>query len=427
MKSIQKADNSIIRRMAEQENIPVMDYILKKIRKLGEPVTIFAVCPNSEAVLKASIRAAKHADAPIKYAATLNQVDVDGGYTGWTPEIFVGEIRKACVQYGFEGPVIAAVDHGGPWLKDIQALRGFTLDKAMDEVKHSFESALLAGYDLLHVDPTVDKTIKAGETISIDTVASRTLDIIRFTEAFRSRRHLPPVSYEVGTEEVHGGLADMDVFRRFLILLKQGLKQNGLQSVWPCFVVGKVGTDLHTTFFDPRAAAELAQEAALFGSVIKGHYTDSVENPQDYPRAGMGGANVGPEFTEAEYMALMELANTEERLFLERQVNQPSDFSRVLKEAVVQSGRWKKWLLADEQAKDFSQITTERQGWLVRTGCRYIWAQDTVKAARARLYQNLENNGIEAEELVLAAIEKVMAKYFTAFNLTGLNRRILDT
>jgi len=55
----------------------------------------------------------------------------------------------------------------------------------------------------------------------------------------------------VGTEEVHGGLADMKVFSRFLKQLKKGLEENSLADAWPCFVVGKVGTDLHTSTFDP--------------------------------------------------------------------------------------------------------------------------------------------------------------------------------
>jgi len=60
-----------------------MDYILKQIKTIsantGTPRTIFAACPNSLAVIKASLRAAKRNNAPVKFAATLNQVDLDGG------------------------------------------------------------------------------------------------------------------------------------------------------------------------------------------------------------------------------------------------------------------------------------------------------------------------------------------------------------
>ncbi|MFH1760622.1 MAG: class II D-tagatose-bisphosphate aldolase, non-catalytic subunit [bacterium] len=424
MKLPDKIDNSIIRSKAGNEDIPIMDFILNKIKMLPEHSTIFAACPNSESVLKASIRAAKRANAPIKFAATLNQVDLDGGYTGWSQDVFVKKIKEECARYGFEGPVIVAIDHGGPWLKDLHSINNLSLDQTMKAIKNSFEAAILAGYDLIHVDPTVDRASALGENISIDTVAKRTIELIVHTEEFRRRKNLPRISYEVGTEEVHGGLADMAVFRKFLELLKQGLKQNGFEDTWPCFIVGKVGTDLHTAFFDPKTASELSAEAARFNSLIKGHYTDSVDNPGDYPKAGMGGANVGPEFTEAEYEALAELVDMEETLFQSRFIAQRSCFASILKDAVIKSGRWKKWLKGDEQGKDFQEISLERQTWLVKTGCRYIWADHNVQNSRNILYKNLQNNGIAAEERVLLKIETVMDKYFREFNLINLNSRI---
>ena len=54
---------------------------------------------------------------------------------------------------------------------------------------------------------------------------------------------------------------------------------------------------------------------AEYGSFIKGHYTDDVENPQDYPLCNMGAANVGPEFTISEFNALEELEKVENELY----------------------------------------------------------------------------------------------------------------
>jgi len=41
-----------------------------------------------------------------------------------------------------------------------------------------------------------------------------------------------------------------------------------------------------------------------YNSFLKGDYTDFVSNLQDYPKSGIGAANVGPEFTMVEYDAL---------------------------------------------------------------------------------------------------------------------------
>jgi D-tagatose-1,6-bisphosphate aldolase subunit GatZ/KbaZ len=424
----QTADRSRVRLLAEKAGIPLTDAILKALKKgaqRGEkPVTILAACPNSEAVTKASIRAAHLAAAPIKFAATLNQVDLDGGYTRWTQAQFMDLIREEVKKTGFQGPVVVALDHGGPWLKDKQTLERWPLERAMQGVKDSLAACIDAGYDLLHVDPTVDKTLPAGKTIAIETVVARTLELIAHAENHRRSKGLPRISYEVGTEEVHGGLADMNVFRAFLRGLKEGLAALGLGDVWPCFVVGKVGTDLHTTLFDPATARTLVAVAAEWGSFIKGHYSDSVDNPQDYPKSGMGGANVGPEFTEAEYQALKDLSRKEEELVKNGRLPKASGMLQTLENAVVRSGRWEKWRQPAEAGKPFAELTPQRREWLVRTGCRYIWTEPDVAAARAGLYRGLAGQGIAAEDLVIDEIVQVMSKYFRTFNLEGSTARI---
>jgi tagatose-1,6-bisphosphate aldolase non-catalytic subunit AgaZ/GatZ len=282
-------------------------------------------------------------------------------------------------------------------------------------------AALKAGYDLLHVDPTVDISLKKGEIISIETVASRTAEIIAHVEDYRIKNNYSKISYEVGTEEVHGGLADMKTFRIFFELLKKELSERKVKDTWPIFVVAKVGTDLHTTEFDPVVAKQVVDVAKDYNSVIKGHYSDNVINPEEYPATGIGGANVGPEFTENEYDGLMEIVEIENKLFEENKIPFKSDFKNILWDAVINSGRWKKWLFEEEQNKDFYSLKENRQLWLIKTGCRYIWANSEVFSARIKLYENLNNNGIEAENIVLSRIERNMDKYFYKFNLVNFN------
>ncbi len=417
--------NQEIRNKAAAKNMPLMDYILGRISELaksdGINKTIFAACPNSISVIKASLRSAKRWNSPIKFAATLNQVDTDRGYTNLNQKEFVNTIKLEAERLNLKVPVIIAVDHGGPWLKDLHTMQKWSFDQSFSAVKKSFEASVAAGYDLIHVDPTIDITLQKGENIKIEVVAARTVDLIVHTENFRKANGYPRIAYEVGTEEVHGGLADMSTFRKFLSLLKSGLAERGLSDVWPCFIVGKVGTDLHTTTFDLDVAKQLTKVAREYGSVIKGHYSDGVTNPEAYPLSGMGAANVGPEFTISEYNGLMELEKIEKLYFVEGKVARCSDIGINLHDAVVQSGRWKKWLQEGEDPNDFESITIERQEWLISTGCRYIWQNAEVVASRNQLYYNLESNGILAEEIVLANIESAMDKYYAAFNLKNLN------
>jgi len=410
-----------------RKNTPILEYILHRVKeekeKTGVCRTLFAACPNSIAVIKAALDSAKRCNAPILFAATLNQVDSNKGYTDMNQFEFVKLIKSEAAALNIKGPVMVAIDHGGPWLKDEHRLKNMSYDETMRLVKQSMTDALSAGYNLLHVDPTIDVTLKKGETIRIENVVERTIEIIAHVENFRRKNNYPKISYEVGTEEVHGGLADMNTFHKFLTLLKNGLVSKGYDDIWPCFVVGKVGTDLHTTIFDSKVAKTITKEAAKFGSVIKGHYSDNVSNPEQYPLSEMGGANVGPEFTENEYDGLMELIDIEKRLFSEGKIIMESNFKKILWDAVINSERWKKWLMEDED-EDFSSLAENRQLWLIKTGCRYIWTNPEVEVARMKLYENLERNGIKAEKIVLTNIEKSMDKYFHSFNLIDFNNYI---
>jgi tagatose-1,6-bisphosphate aldolase non-catalytic subunit AgaZ/GatZ len=396
--------------------VPLAEVVrrLIRLRQQGKRITLLAVCPNSDAVLEAAVKVAAANEMPMLFAATLNQVDRDGGYTGWTPTEFVARMRELAVAHGCTAPLYPCLDHGGPWLKDSHSRDRLSLEKTMAEVRESLGACLQAGYVLLHIDPTVDRTLPAGQSPPIELVVQRTIDLIVHSERQRESWGLPPISYEVGTEEVHGGLADLRTFDRFLELLRTGLGREGLQTAWPCFIVGKVGTDLHTTTFDGEVAGRLLDRVAPLGSLIKGHYTDWVANPAEYPASGMGAANVGPEFTAAELDALRDLCRSESRSGKEA-----SGFEMALEAAVVESGRWRKWLQADEVGRGFIELEPARREWLVSTGARYVWTETGVVKARHRLYANLQGKQIDPHAVVVDRIAAAIQKYVDAFGLRG--------
>ncbi len=388
-------------------------------------ITLFAACPNSVAVLEAAVLAAAKNNAPMLFAATLNQVDHAGAYTGWTPEQFVDQMRQFAGKYNWDGPLYPCLDHGGPWLKDKHTTAGLSLEETMIEVRKSLSACLKAGYQLLHIDPTVDRTLPSDQPIPIELVIERTLDLIAHAEAERQRLNQPPIAYEVGTEEVHGGLVDLSSFRHFIKGLRQGLAERDMLSAWPCFIVGKVGTDLHTAHFDPDTADRLFEIVAPLGSLVKGHYTDWVENPAAYPRSGMGGANVGPEFTTQEYLALADLVAKEANLRRSRPDTNPSRFLQVLEQAVFESNRWQKWLQPAEQGTAFVDLSPKRRAWLVQTGARYVWTAPNVEAARQKLYHNLNPILPDPHQYVVERIVLSIDSYINAFNLFDANH-LLD-
>ena len=388
---------------------------LIELRKQGRKMTLLAVCPNSSAVLEAAVQSAALHRSVMLFAATLNQVDRDGGYTGWTPESFVQEMQRRAARINWNGPLYPCLDHGGPWLKDNQAQ--FPYAKTEAEVKESLFACLHAGYALLHIDTTVDRSLPPGMAPAIEVVVDRAVSLIGAVEKERIEHQLPEIAYEVGSDEVHGGLVEFDRFREFLILLKERLDRAGLGEVWPAFLVTQVGTDLHTTRFDGEVAKRLFDLVSPYGSLIKGHYTDWVENPEMYPERGMGGANVGPEFTTVEYLALKELCARESEL-LAGNPGKASEFLWHLEHAVLDSGRWKKWLFPEERGLPFEELSKERREWLTQTGARYVWSQPVVRQARIRLYENLRGVISDPHAWVVRKIQQAIDRYIEAFHLT---------
>ena len=91
---------------------------------------------------------------------------------------------------------------------------------------------------------------------------------------------------------------------------------------------------------------------------------------------------------------------------------------------MLDSGRWKKWLLPGEG--DFDSLNIERKEWILKTSSRYVWAKPEVRCAQVQLYSNLELEGIDSENWVLLKIEESMDKYFRAFNLIDFNDKISE-
>lgn len=383
----------------------------------AERPTLLAVCPNSATVLEAAVNVAARDNAPMLFAATLNQVDRDGGYTGWTPMQFVDQIRSRASHLGWSGPLIPCLDHGGPWLKDLHFQRKLPSDQAMLEVKKSITACLEAGYELLHIDPTVDPSSEPGQPMDVETVVHRTVELIKHSEAERQRLGTSEIAYEVGTEEVHGGLADLDRFDGFLASLRDCLSKVGLDDCWPSFIVAQIGTDLHTQSFNPAVSRAISKRLAPTGALIKGHYTDWVDSPESYSESGVGAANVGPEFTAAEFSALQQLCRKEASLLRTHPKLEPSGFMQALEQAVVASRRWMKWLLPAERGVSFAELDPGRRLWLTATGARYVWSLPAVTTARRQLLHNVGRVLPDPHGYVVSHIERAIDRYVNAFNL----------
>jgi hypothetical protein len=120
----------------------------------------------------------------------------------------------------------------------------------------------------------------------------------------------------------------------------------------------------------------------------------------------------------------MELAEVEKNNVENGILAKESGIKQALWDAVVNSNRWQKWLADSENKVDFYANAKDRQLWLIKTGCRYIWENPEVLAARGKLMNNIKLLGVDAESVVLQQIEKAMDRYFYNFNLIDLNNKL---
>jgi tagatose-1,6-bisphosphate aldolase non-catalytic subunit AgaZ/GatZ len=387
-------------------------------------VTLLSVSPNSPAVLEAAVRCASQHNMPMLFSASLNAVDRDGGYTAWTPADFVYQMYTFANKYAWRGPLYPCLEHCGPWLKDSHIAANLSYEQAMQEVKLSLAACIQAGYQLLHIDTTIDRRLPPSQTVQVERMAPRTIELIQYAEEVRNRCTLSPIAYEAASEEVQSGLVNFNKFQIFLSNLRSSMSSLKLMDAWPAFFVADVGPGLFSAEFSPASANRVYTVAAPTGALAMGHYTDWVDDPQLYPQAGVGCANLGPELTAEEVHALQDLCEHETEALAGNTQIAPSNFLETLEQAVIASQCWKKWLALEEKDKDFTDLALLRQVRLIECGARYVWNEPGVKAARQNLYQNLSSLMTDPQSFVVERIMTVIEKYISAFNLHDVLARL---
>ena len=384
--------------------VPLSDWITP-LHDGTATYTLLAVCPTSDAVLRGALQAAGYNQAPLLIAATRNQVDVDGGYTGWTPAALVKRIDSLCRELSEAPPVIPCVDHGGPWCKDAERQARVSWREAEEATRTSIRAALDAGYRYVHIDTTIDPHHSGPPPVS-DMVA-RTAALLRWTETYRQSKGLPRITYEVGVEEVAPPTVKHPESRldAFLTQLQEALPE----TIHPTFVVGDVGTSFGTGQFDANHAKRVVEQVRAHGALVKAHYSDFVDALDAYPRCGIGGANIGPGLSAVEYRALCELESLAEA------VGATPTWHDALREALVRSERWRKWVDHDGP---FDALDAETQDTLLETGSRYVWADSEVEAARKELYDQVDRYR-NADAYVVWRLRSAVTQMLHVLNLVG--------
>lgn len=387
--------------------------------------TLLGVCPMSEEIVEATLREATGAsDFVPMFIATPRQVDADRGYTEWSQEELVDFINETAATVGYDGPTIVARDHGGPYQSS--AHRGdstVSLNEAMAAAKDLFVHDLESGFDVLHVDATEDA--RKDETLDLEEVARRTTELIDTIESHRENESLPPVYYEVGTEEIDGGMTDPSDFERFIRLLHESLEASGRTAVADrlLFVVGQIGTDMQIDMqndFNPEKARQLQSIVTDHDLFLKVHYTDFLDDSalERFPELGIGAANVGPEFAAAMVEGYESLEALERDVIDDE--SDRSDFMAVFMDAAVRDSPWEKFAPDDLDQADYAEFVSEQRRNIAYCVGRYVFADSDVQAAREILYKNISRaSDVDPHERVVETVRETIHRYVASFNLDG--------
>ncbi len=367
--------------------------------------TLLGVGPMSSNCIDAAIELANGHDVPVMLIASRRQIDsvkFGGGYVNnWT----TGQFAEYVIDADKKGQVILSRDHGGPWQNELEVGEKMSLRRAMQSAKESFREDIDAGFQILHIDPSVDIFGKPD----VDQVLDRLYELYEF--CWRYAHSLGrEVVFEIGTEEQSGSVNALEELEYTLESMHRFCAKEKLP--FPTFVVVQTGTRVlemrNVGSFDSpvRVVDELPVEIQIpqmveickhYGVFIKEHNADylSAESLQWHPRIGIHAANIAPEFGVAESRALVDLLRRESA----------GGCVDSFLQLAYDSGKWKKWMVPDSQASD-----TEK----ALIAGHYVFAHEEFIEIKRRAAEEL---GVDIDQFLKEKIKEVILQYLLNFRV----------
>lgn len=317
---------------------------------LNKRATLLGVGPMSKNVVDSSIELSDKYKIPIILIASRRQIDSDefgGGYVeNWNTKEFADYVRKKSKTKN----IILARDHGGPWQNNLELKKKLNLKQAMLSAKISFKSDIDNGFQILHIDPSIDIHKKLNQ----DTILKRVFELYEYCWNYAQSKK-KEIIFEIGTEE-QSGSTNSDYELEYVIdKMNKFCKKKNIPKV--SFVVIQAGTKVMETknigSFESnlRIKNEIPVEIQLPRMLeicnknnvfMKEHNTDylSDDSLNWHPKLGIHSANVAPEFGVYETRALLRLFDNENLK------NEKKEFLKI----AYNSKKWVKWMMENSEA-----------------------------------------------------------------------------
>ena len=384
----------------------ISEYLFNAVKQ--RRCTLLGVGPMSKNCIDAAIELSNESHSKLMLIASRRQIDckeLGGGYVNnWDTSSYAAYVNDKDKR----GKVVLARDHGGPWQNDTEKQDQLSLRSAMDSAKASYRADIDSGFQLLHLDPSID----IHAVPSRDEVLDRLFELYEYCWAYavQSRKE---IAFEIGTEEQSGSTNTQEELDYTLSKVSEFCVKNKLPK--PVFIVVQTGTRVmemrNVGSFDAplRVAGEIPAEIQVPKMVeicnqheilIKEHNADylSDEALQWHPKLGIHAANIAPEFGVAETSSFVNLMEQ----------NKLGLLAERFLELSFESKKWHKWMIKDSSA-------TDRDKALIAG--HYMFSNPKFQEIKSEATACLEEHGIDLDIELQAAIKRSMYRYMKNFKL----------
>ncbi len=371
--------------------------------------TQLGVGPMSRHCVDATIELANTARVPLMLIASRRQIECaaqGAGYVnGWHTADFARYVRD----HDRGGYVVLCRDHGGPWQNYPEVQQRMPLSAAMASAKESFTEDIEAGFDIIHIDPSIDIH---EERLTQKTILSRVSEFYEHCMEVAGREGVR-MGIEIGSEEQSGVDQDLDVLANALQQVQRFCENRRFEA--PMFVVAQTGTLVKETrnvgtFDDPfrkngAVPAEILVPRLLgicaeHGIALKEHNGDYLSNEalMWHPRLGIHATNIAPEFGVAETRHIFRLCD---------ELGCAQEAERFA-ELAYNSGKWEKWMLPGTTATDLDRAVIAGH---------YVFGEPEFREIFERLRRECDLRGLDLDISIRDAIKLAIMRIMACFNL----------
>ena len=372
--------------------------------------TLLCAGPMSVNCVDSIIELSNKHDIPIFLIASRRQIDSSdfgGGYVNnWNTREFANYVKSK----DKKGKTILARDHGGPWQNSMEVDKKFSLEMSMESAKHSFKEDIESGFQMLHLDPSID----IHKNLTTDESLERLFELYSFCND-EAKKNSKELIFEIGTEEQSGSTNNPADLQKTLSKVRSFCLRNNFD--FPSFVVIQSGSKVlemkNVGSFDNelRIKNELPPEIQIPYMIdiceknkimMKAHNCDylSEESLKWHPRLGIHAANIAPEFGVTESKALIEILVK----------NNLKNIADEMIEISFCSKKWVKWMIKNSNTSDFDKGIIS---------CHYIFSFPEFIELKRNAEKELLKKDIVLDDFLKYKIKENLTKYLKSFRLIG--------